>query len=407
MVAIAVATYLCLMGKPLSFADVNTYFRLAQFAAVTLSALGGTLLFNAILTLRWRVVWRVLLGVFGAILLALGVIMGSWQWWLPNLVVKPMVDENVQIEEQPKEEDVAVTPDLPPVHNVMNIALFGIDQEKGSVGRSDALMIVSIDKDHNKIKITSIARDSLVPIDGHGEEKITHAWAYGHAQLALKTLNQNFDMNITEYAYINLEEFVDAIDYMGGVYVDLSAAERDHLNQWYIMNDSKIRYGRPQPLIEDTGRQLLNGVQALAYARNRTDGDSNRTARQREVLMSMYEQIKTQPITKLPGIVSQMLRLCHTSLNGNEVTEIATWALTNAPTVETLSLPNAQIPTWNGVLDKQHGWVRVFDLDAATQVLHNFIYETDQPITDVTTFVPSTTTVTEEEKKKTTVVPSE
>lgn len=403
LVAIAVATYLCLMGKPLSFSDVNTYFRLAQFAAVTLSALGGTLLFNVILTLRWRAVWRVLLGVFGAILLVLGLIMGTWQWWLPNLVVKPMVDENIQVEEQPKEEDVAITPDLPPVRNVMNIALFGIDQKKGSVGRSDALMIVSIDKDHNKIKLTSIARDSLVPIDGHGEEKITHAWAYGHAPLALKTLNQNFGMNITEYAYINLEEFIDAIDYMGGVYVDVNAAERDHLNQWEFTHECKVRYGGPQPFMEKTGRQLLNGILALAYARNRTDGDSNRTARQREVLMSMYEQIKTQPISKLPGTISQMLRLCHSSLSGSEVTEIATWALTNAPTVETLSLPNAQIPTWNGVLDKQHGWVRVFDLDAATQVLHNFVYETDQPITDVTTFVPSTT-VAEDEKKKTTAV---
>lgn len=403
VVAIAVATYLCLMGKPLSFSDVNTYFRLAQFAAVTLSALGGTLLFNTILTLRWRAVWRVLLGIFGAILLVLGLIMGTWQWWLPNLVVKPMVDENIQVEEQPKEEDVAVTPDLPPVRNVMNIALFGIDQKKGSVGRSDALMIVSIDKDHNKIKITSIARDSLVPIDGHGEEKITHAWAYGHAPLALKTLNQNFGMNITEYAYVNFEEFVSAIDYLGGVHVHLDAAEVAHLNQKEPLNLCQQHYGRPQEPISNTGRQLLNGTLALYYARNRTDGDSNRTARQREVLMSLYERIKTQPITKLPGTVSQMLRLCHSSLNGSEVTEIATWALTNAPTVETLSLPNAQIPTWNGVLDKQRGWVRVFDLDAATQVLHNFVYETDQPITDVTTFVPSTT-VAEDEKKKTTVV---
>ena len=402
--AATIVTAVCVwvVGQPLNLTDMATLFRLVRCGAVCLTAVGGTMLFNGVATLRWRAVWRVILSVLGAILLLLGIALTTWKWWVPQLVVKPIVDQNVQVEEQPKEEDVAVTPDLPPVHNVMNIALFGIDQENGSVGRSDTMIIVSIDKDHNKIKMTSLARDSLVPIDGHGEEKLTHAWAYGHAKLALRTINQNFGMNITEYAYVNFEEFINAIDYLGGVYVDVNAAERDRLNQWDITHKCKIRYGRPQPLLEGTGRRLLNGVQALAYARNRSDGDSNRTARQREVLTSLYEQIKTQPLTKLPGTISQMLRLCHTTLSSDELTDLAMWALEVFPTVENFTIPNNQFEVWNGVLDKQRGWVRVFDLEAATQSLHNFIYETDEPIADVPKFDPSATTTTTTETATTT-----
>lgn len=335
---------------------------------------------------RW---WRILLLL---LLIPIAILVAAIIAWYT--VPSAVINANVQSVSEFEESEVAVTPELPPVRNVMNIALFGIDQENGSVGRSDAMLILSIDKDHNKIKLTSIARDSLVPIDGHGEEKLTHAWAYGHAKLALKTINQNYGMNITEYAYVNFEEFIDAIDYLGGVYVDLDAAERDNLNQWYIRNQCKERYGRPQEPIENTGRQLLNGTLALYYSRNRTDGDGNRTGRQREVLMAVFERVKSQPLTKLPGTVTQMLRLCHTSLSGSELTNLATWALTSGPTVETLSLPNAQIQTWNGVIDKARGWVRVYDLDAATQLLHNFIYETDVPVTDVTAYVPSTTSTT-------------
>ena len=332
---------------------------------------------------RW---WRVLLILLLILLSLLAAVVIAWY-----TVPRAVIDANVQSVSEFEESEVAVTPELPPVRNVMNIALFGIDQEQGSVGRSDAILILSIDKDHNKIKLISLARDSLVPIDGHGEEKLTHAWAYGHAKLALKTINQNYGMNITEYAYVNFNEFVRAIDYLGGVEVDLTAAELETVNGELVKRQTRQYYSREAVLIETIGRHTLNGVQALAYARNRSDGGANRTGRQREVLMAVYDQVKAQPLSKLPGTVAQMLRLCHTSLDGAELTNLATWALTTPITVETLSLPNAQTPTWNGVLDQQRGWVQVYDLEAATQVLHNFIYETEVPVMDVTVTPPSTT----------------
>lgn len=335
---------------------------------------------------------RILLAIL-LILLALLAAVAVVLFTLPRAVI----DANIQSVSEFEESEVAVTPDLPPVRQVQNIALFGIDQEEGSVGRSDAIIILSIDKDHNKIKMTSLARDSLVPIDGHGEEKLTHAWAYGHAKLALKTINQNFGMNITEYAYVNFEGLIDAVDYLGGVYIHLDSAEMELLNASRRSFMYAYNYKIKVPVITSTGINLLNGRQALAYARNRADGDSNRTGRQREVLTAMYERVKAQPLSKLPGIVTQLLKLCHSSLNGSEIMSLATWALTSSPTIESLSLPNEQLKPWNGVIDRQRGWVRVYDLEAATLLLHRFIYETDAIVSDVTQYNPSTTTSKVEE----------
>lgn len=295
-----------------------------------------------------------------------------------------IIETPIQTEPSLNEEELDVTPDLPPQEEVKNIALFGIDQKKGSVGRSDAILILSIDRVNNKIKMITLDRDSLVAIDGHGEEKLTHAWAYGHGTLAVKTLNQNFGMNITDYAYVNFPEFVAAIDYLGGVYVDVTPAERDHMNQSY--NSWYQYYGYYIPKVEGTGRVLLKGAQALSYARNRSDGGSRRGGRQREVLLAMYERVKEQPVTKWPTTIQKLLALCHTTMPVSELLEIAIWALTAKPEIESLSLPNSQLQPWGGVIDRQRGWVRVYDLDAATTLLHNFIYENDEEITDVTQY---------------------
>ena len=331
-----------------------------------------------------RRIWIILLALLLA--LALAVVM------IPHL----LIDSNIQQASEFEESELEVTPNLPSTKDVQNIALFGIDQKHGSVGRSDVTMIVSIDRVNNKIKMTSIARDSLVPIAGHGEEKLTHAWAYGHAKLAVKTLNKTFGLNITDYAYINFNEFVDAIDYMGGVYVNLTEAERVQLNKSY--NSWYPYYGKYIPKVEQTGRVLLKGAQALSYSRDRTNGgDTSRTGRQREVLVGLYERAKNQPLSRLPGTVAKMMQLCHTNLTSGELLSIATWALTSAPEFESLSLPSSQLKPWRGVLNRQTGWVYVYDLDAASTIIHNFIYEEDLPVgkeatTTSTTVAGGTTT---------------
>ena len=307
-------------------------------------------------------------------------------------IPKVIIDSNIQHTSDLTESEVEVTPDLPPVWEVRNIALFGVDQEAGSVGRSDAMIIVSIDRTNNKIKMTSLSRDSLVPIEGHGEEKLTHAWAYGQARLAIKTINQNFGMNITDYAYVNFEELMEVIDYIGGVYLDVDEDERYILNSNHIYLQSF--YDHPIERLPAAGVQLLNGAQALQYARDRTNGgDTTRTARQREVLMAMYQRVREQPLSKLPNTLARVLRLCHTNMNSDEIMDIATWALTASPTITSLHMPTEDMECWNGIIDRERGWVRVYDLDQAKTVLHNFIYETDTE-TDATVSDASMETTT-------------
>ena len=339
--------------------------------------------------------WLVVLIVLLCLLLVLGALVGGGYWWIHHTV-----DTNINSSDSYTDEELDVTekddivddivdanPEVDPgevedkISNVQNIALFGIDQAEGSVGRSDAMMILSVDKENGKIKMTSLARDSLVPIEGHGEEKLTHAWAYGHTRLALKTINQAFGMNITDYVYINFEEFMDVIDYIGGVRIHVNALELKTLN--YTPDKDKKLPG--------VGEHQLNGRQALLYSRIRTDSDKNRTSRQREVLIAMYEQVRKQSISKLPEMLKKVLRLCHTNMKSDTIMELARWALLNTPTIESLSLPNSQLKPWSGILDRPRGWVYVYDLDAAKKVLYSFIYEVDTKVTGVTQYVPAPT----------------
>ena len=89
------------------------------------------------------------------------------------------------------------------VNKIKNIALFGVDATDGESGRSDSIIIATVDPVHNKIKLTSIMRDSYVSIDGHGDDKINHAYAYGGPELAIKTINENFGMNIEDFVSVN------------------------------------------------------------------------------------------------------------------------------------------------------------------------------------------------------------
>lgn len=342
---------------------------------------------------RKKSVWRILLIVFLSLLLFLGAVLGFSYWWIHRTI-----RDNVQQSDSYTDEELDVnhdiadnilndTPDADPndvaakVERVQNIALFGVDQASGSVGRSDAMIILSIDKVGKTIKMTSLARDSLVPIDGHGEEKLTHAWAYGHAKLATKTINQAFGMNISDYVYVNFEEFMDVIDYIGGVEVHVDELELKTIN--YTPDKSKQLPG--------PGVHHLDGRQALLYSRIRSDSDTNRTARQREVLIAMYEQVRKQPISKLPETLKRVMRSCHTNLSSDTLLDIATWAVTGTPTIESLSMPNDQLKPWGGILDRARGWVRVYDLDAAKKVLYNFLYDVEAKVTGVTQYVPEPT----------------
>ncbi len=300
----------------------------------------------------------------GAVLLALVVTVVS--------LVGSMLGQ-INRESELDHSDIDINNALPDTADVQNIALFGLDtRSDNDNGRSDAIIILSIDRVHGKIKLTSLARDSLVAIEGHGESKITHAFGWGKAKLAVKTINQNFGMNISDYVYINFYEFAEIIDYIGGVMIDVNTAEAGVMNNHY--GPELLRLGFDYKTVS-AGYQRLSGPQALAYSRNRyTGSDLDRGNRQKEVLEAMFAQVKDTPLTKYPSVISQILSMCHTTLTNSELLSIATWAVGATPVFEQYTLPSAECHAIGGSY-LHHGWVWRYDMDLATKVLHTYIYE--------------------------------
>lgn len=213
---------------------------------------------------------------------------------------------------------------------IKNIALFGIDALEGETGRSDAIMILSIDNTNKTLKVSSIMRDSYVRISNskmNKMDKINHAYAFGGPELALKTLNENFGLNIEDFVAVDFSSLPEIIDALGGMELDIT---QDELTCAININ-SHIRYsndnmGTSSPLVEKAGRQVVNGVQALSYARIRytAGGDSERTERQRIVLGKLFEKFKETSPTKYPSLLNQFLPLVKTSLTSNEILGLAT-----------------------------------------------------------------------------------
>lgn len=277
-----------------------------------------------------------------------------------------------KIERKPlDEEDLGIT--TSDYNGVKNIALLGLDtRSDNNTGRSDANVILTIDKRHGKIKLTSIARDSRMAVAGHGMDKLTHAYAYGKSQLSVKTLNQNLGLEITDYVTMNFFELARIIDFMGGVTLDVDEAEFKELNSYVIPTTDFGDLNCPK--LESAGVQVLNGAQSVCYARIRhTDGDIERGNRQKEVLTAMFAKVKTMNPLKLPELASMVVEECETSLSTNDIISMGLWAVLSTPKFEQLSIPNDNV---KGVGKTIGGaWCYVYDLKAAQQEIKDFIFE--------------------------------
>ena len=202
-----------------------------------------------------------------------------------------------------------------------NIAIFGIDNwgnyETGD--RSDCIIIASLNETTGEIKLMSVYRDTFVDIEGHGLDKINHAYQFGSAQLALKTLNSNLDLNIKEFVTVNFSAVAEAIDKLGGVEINIEKDELKYING-YIKNVSSIT-GKKSKEITSTGEQKLDGVQAVAYSRIRyTKGwDYKRTERMRTVISAMLDKLKTKSIGEINSFIDEIFPMVYTNIAANDI----------------------------------------------------------------------------------------
>ena len=283
-----------------------------------------------------------------------------------------MLNKIKKVQIPQKNEDLGISSEPFEAKGVVNIVFFGLDRRNpDQASRSDSIMVVSIDNENKKVKVTSLMRDMYVPIPGKESNRINAAYAYGGPVLAIKTINTNFNLDIKNYVAVDFFGLEKLIDKVGGVQINVSAAEAKVLNSYL---------GELNNLNGDTtsnvkaGLQTLNGRQAVAYSRIRYVGhaDYERTERQRRVLNELFKKIKAQGTVKIPGIISQLLPYVETSLTNSEILDYTLECMK----FNTNSIDQYRLPVDGSFKSESIRGMSVLvpDMEKNKSLLHEFIY---------------------------------
>lgn len=196
--------------------------------------------------------------------------------------------------------------------HIVNILLVGQDRRPGEgTQRSDSMILVTFNKSTKKITLTSFMRDSYVKIPGYGTTKLNHAYQYGGMSLLNQTLYNHYGIEVDGNFEVDFSGFEDIIDLLGGVELELTKKEANHLNKLEGWDLSK-------------GTNILTGEQALLYARIRSiDNDYSRTERQRKVLLSLIEEYKNQSLSKMMALLDELLPLVTTNISKSDIKDYA------------------------------------------------------------------------------------
>lgn len=261
---------------------------------------------------------------------------------------------------------------------VLNVMLFGEDNHaKGKTGRSDSMIMMSIDNNSQKIKLTSFQRDTYVWIPGYGYTKLTHAYSYGGASLTIRTIEANFGVKVDRYAVVDFSSFKKIIDVLGGIEMDLSEDEVAYINwQMYINNQTTERH----LLEEKNGKINLTGQQALWYARDRGyDGiqagdDWDRTDRQRKLLQTLFNSMREASLTELISIVSEVGPLVTTNLKKDEITNLVAHGTTYMKyKVKQYNVPQEGL--WTYYRDSAGvSYIQITDMEESREQFAKFVF---------------------------------
>ncbi len=246
--------------------------------------------------------------------------------------------------------------------SVYNVLLMGIDTlNTESSSRSDAMILLSVDMKHHKLKLTSFLRDSYVQIPGHGSAKLNAACVYGGPQLVCDTIEYNFGIKIDDYAKIGYDMFIEIIDAVGGVTIP-------------EIDEIEARALAKEGFSVTPGTNIkLDGYHALLYCRIRSGQDDfYRTGRQREVITQVIEAVKgTNPMT-LIDTATEIVSNMECSIEQSQFIPLAM----KAATCLTNDIEQFRIPadgTWyNDTINSQA--VLVMDFAQNKEKLNEFIY---------------------------------
>lgn len=243
---------------------------------------------------------------------------------LDNDVQNKLDDELKEIN-QPPIQSLSPEPTLAPTlniqpslsDNVTNILVLGVDSRQFQMqSQTDLIMLVNVNKEKKSIKMVSFSRDIYLNIPGYVDNRLNEALIYGGPELTVKTINQYFGLNIKYYVVFDFKSAEDIMNMIGKISVDVEANEIDDLNskiqELNRISDNKIT----SPLIKEPGVQILDGRQAVAYARVRPNNSSDidRTGRQRKVLLGLLQQVKKLSPSEIPNIINSSLGAFYTNI---------------------------------------------------------------------------------------------
>ena len=203
--------------------------------------------------------------------------------------------------------------DLKSDDNVKNILLVGTDKRgsESGYGRADAILIATIDEKNGQLKVTSLVEDSLLEVPGYGENTLSMAYSIGGISLLYHTIASNYGIRLDNYAVLQFNNLVNAIDEIGGVKVELSDFEATYMQQHYNNAVNQVQ----------SGNFIMNGTQALAYMRIKQDpaGEFGRAVRIRKVIKSLYSDLTQQPVDKLMDLTKKLLGNVVSDIGSNDV----------------------------------------------------------------------------------------
>lgn len=259
--------------------------------------------------------------------------------------------------------------------DIMNVLVIGSDSRSvDERGRTDSMIILSINKNNKEIVMTSLMRDMYVEIPNNGWSKLNSANVYGGPELLMDTIELNFDIRIDKYIYIDFYSFVDIVDAVGGIELDISDEEAAGMTAPMAEQNKIMGNPKGTDYLTEGGKLKVNGNQALAYARLRYVGnaDFERTERQRTVISKIMEKAVTFNPIKLDKFAKASLSHITTNMTKTELQIFAN----KAPFILRYETKQLRIPEEGMYSYGSHDGQSTLDVDfgACKQALKEKIY---------------------------------
>lgn len=246
---------------------------------------------------------KILLIIFGLLFLVVGV----YAFTVYNSLTDAVDTMHQPIEKEKSDkrtEKVSISDKQP-----FSVLVLGVDERKGDKGRSDTMIVLTVNPNQNSMRMLSIPRDTRTEIIGKGfEDKINHAYAFGNEEMSMATVENLLDIPIDYFIKVNMEGFKDIVDAVGGIQVN---------NGLEFSNDGHHF---------STGLINLNGEQALPFVRMRYDdpkGDFGRQDRQRQVIQGVIKRgASFSSLTKFDDIFAALGKNVRTNMAFDEMLDI-------------------------------------------------------------------------------------